>query len=142
MSEAVASEIEVLRNKITLYEGNHKAHYEGMEWTIKHNKDLLSKLRTGNKELQKQLRFKAEEGDMVSQAFENLGKTLPTDYRNVSVLQVRCYVDLFSESVFVICVTFCIHYTISIGTDVENLGSAGPPQVLYEIVLLRRTVMP
>ena len=88
MSEAVQSEIEDLRNKITLYEGNHKAHYEGMEWTIKHNKELLSKLRTDNRELQKQLRFKAEEGDMVSQAFENLGKTLPPDYRNVSVHQV------------------------------------------------------
>ena len=105
MSEAVASEIENLRNKITLYEGNHKAHYEGMEWTIKHNKDLLSKLRTDNKELQKQLRFKAEEGDMVSQAFENLGKTLPPDYRNVSVLQVRCYVDFIRQAYY--CLVNC-----------------------------------
>ena len=93
MSEAIASEMDELRTKITLYEGNHKAHYEGMEWTIKHNKQLLSKLRTDNKELQKQLRFKAEEGDMVSQAFENAGKSLPPDYRNVSVPQVSSTIN-------------------------------------------------
>ncbi|KAI0217961.1 Coiled-coil domain-containing protein 151 [Lamellibrachia satsuma] len=49
----IAEQIEDLRRKILLLEGDRKAYYESAEWKMKENREKISKLRGENKELRK-----------------------------------------------------------------------------------------
>ena len=55
-SENVAEEIDELKSKIALLEGDRKAYYESSQWNIKQNKEQISQKRKENNELRKKLK--------------------------------------------------------------------------------------
>lgn len=74
MSEGAVTtteEIEELRKKLALLDGDRKAYYESSQWTMKKNKDTIVKLRDKNKRLRSEL-AKKQAGDeqVIDDAFK------------------------------------------------------------------------
>ncbi|EDV28138.1 Coiled-coil domain-containing protein 151 [Trichoplax sp. H2] len=68
----VTDEIEELKRKISLLDGDRKAYYESSQWTMKKNKEIVSKLRRNNRELRLELAKKlAGDERVVEQAFSD-----------------------------------------------------------------------
>jgi len=73
MSEvaSLTEEIEELRRKIALLDGDRKAYYENSQWTMQMNKDVVQKLRSKNKELRLDLaKKKAGDEKVIDDAFQ------------------------------------------------------------------------
>ncbi|RMX53938.1 hypothetical protein pdam_00010723 [Pocillopora damicornis] len=63
-------EIEELKKKLALLDGDRKAYYESSQWTMKKNKDTISKLREKNKRLRFELaKKKAGDEQVIDDAF-------------------------------------------------------------------------
>lgn len=63
-------EIEELKKKLALLDGDRKAYYESSQWTMKKNKDTISKLREKNKRLRSELaKKKAGDEQVIDDAF-------------------------------------------------------------------------
>eukprot|EP00128_Syssomonas_multiformis_P015320 Colp12_sorted_trinity150504_noHs@25885 len=54
-SHLKGDEVEELRKKLALLEGDRKAYYENSQFSIKRNKDLITTLRVDNKDLRNQI---------------------------------------------------------------------------------------
>ncbi|XP_074655355.1 outer dynein arm-docking complex subunit 3-like isoform X2 [Tubulanus polymorphus] len=68
----ITEEIEDLKSKKTLLEGDRKAYYESSSWTIKKNKEKISSIRKDNKDLRKKLSDRlAADDHVINKAFEN-----------------------------------------------------------------------
>lgn len=64
-------EIEELKKKLALLDGDRKAYYESSQWTMKKNKDTISKLREKNKRLRFELaKKKAGDEQVIDDAFK------------------------------------------------------------------------
>jgi len=67
---SITDEIEELRRKITLLDGDRKAYYENSQWTMQQNKEIVQKLRTKNKEMRLELaKKKAGDEKVIDDAF-------------------------------------------------------------------------
>eukprot|EP00112_Aurelia_sp_Birch-Aquarium-sp1_P003348 Seg1374.4 transcript_id=Seg1374.4/GoldUCD/mRNA.D3Y31 product="Coiled-coil domain-containing protein 151" protein_id=Seg1374.4/GoldUCD/D3Y31 len=70
-SLTLAEQIEEYRRKIALLDGDRKAYYENSQWTMQQNKDIISKLRTKNKNLRHELaKKKAGDEKVIDDAFK------------------------------------------------------------------------
>ncbi|XP_065068944.1 outer dynein arm-docking complex subunit 3-like [Rhopilema esculentum] len=68
---SLTEQIEELRKKIALLDGDRKAYHENSQWTIKQNKDIIQKLRGKNKELRSDLaKKKAGDAKVIDDAFK------------------------------------------------------------------------
>ncbi|XP_064649660.1 outer dynein arm-docking complex subunit 3-like isoform X2 [Lineus longissimus] len=68
----ITEQIEELRAKIQLLEGDRKAYYESASWTMKKNREKIGGLRKENKELRKKLSDKlAADDHVINKAFED-----------------------------------------------------------------------
>lgn len=66
----IAEEIEELRRKISLLDGDRKAYYENSQWTMQMNKEIVQKLRSKNKEIRLELaKKKAGDEKVIDDAF-------------------------------------------------------------------------
>jgi chromosome segregation ATPase len=85
MALTVAEEIEELKRKITLLDGDKKAYKESSQWTIRQNKDIISQLRQENKILRANLskKMKADD-DVISEVFHSHNLQPPAELRGVS----------------------------------------------------------
>lgn len=70
-SLTLTEQIEELRKKIVLLDGDRKAYHENSQWTMKQNKDIIQKLRAKNKELRHDLaKKKAGDERVIDNAFK------------------------------------------------------------------------
>lgn len=70
-AKTLTEDIEELRRKIALLDGDRKAYYENSQWSIQMNKDSIQKLRTKNKELRLDLaKKKAGDEKVIDDAFQ------------------------------------------------------------------------
>lgn len=85
MALTVAEEIDELKRKITLLDGDKKAYSESSQWTIRQNKDIISQLRHENKMLRVKLsrKMKADD-DVISEVFHSHNQQPPAELRGVS----------------------------------------------------------
>eukprot|EP00118_Oscarella_pearsei_P002609 m.11020 g.11020 ORF g.11020 m.11020 type:complete len:554 (+) comp22903_c0_seq1:22-1683(+) len=84
-SAPIQEEIDELRRKIALLEGDQKAYYESSESVIGQNKETIARMRTENKQLRTQLAKKiAGDEVVISTAFEAIGKRQPPNFRGMS----------------------------------------------------------
>ena len=66
----IAEEIEQLRRKISLLDGDRKAYYENSQWTMQMNKEIVQKLRTKNRDIRLELaKKKAGDEQVIDDAF-------------------------------------------------------------------------
>lgn len=66
----IAEEIEELRRKISLLDGDRKAYYENSQWTMQMNKEIVQKLRSKNKDMRHDLaKKKAGDEKVIDDAF-------------------------------------------------------------------------
>lgn len=67
----ITEETEELKKKLALLDGDRKAYYESSQWTMKKNKDTISKLREKNKRLRAELaKKKAGDEQVIDDAFK------------------------------------------------------------------------
>eukprot|EP00794_Sanderia_malayensis_P015955 gene15955-17560_t len=67
----LTEQIEELRRKIALLDGDKKAYYETSQWTMQQNKDIIQKLRAKNKDLRGDLaKKKAGDEKVIDEAFK------------------------------------------------------------------------
>ncbi|XP_047135175.1 outer dynein arm-docking complex subunit 3 isoform X1 [Hydra vulgaris] len=72
VSISLTEQIEELRRKIALLDGDRKAYFENSQWTMQINKDAISKLRTMNKALRLDLaKKKAGDRKIIDDAFQD-----------------------------------------------------------------------
>ena len=66
----ISEEIEELRRKISLLDGDRKAYYENSQWTMQMNKEIVQKLRAKNKDMRLELaKKKAGDEKVIDDAF-------------------------------------------------------------------------
>lgn len=67
----IQEQIQELTKKIQLLEGDRKAYYESSQWSIKKNKDIISRMRSENKSLHKTLaEVLAGDDRVIDKAFQ------------------------------------------------------------------------
>uniref|UniRef100_H2Z4G1 Uncharacterized protein n=1 Tax=Ciona savignyi TaxID=51511 RepID=H2Z4G1_CIOSA len=67
----IQEQITEITKKIQLLEGDRKAYYESSQWSIKKNRDIISKMRQDNKNLHKNLAdVLAGDDKVIDQAFQ------------------------------------------------------------------------
>ncbi|CAH3114665.1 unnamed protein product [Porites lobata] len=67
----ITEEIEELRKKMALLDGDRKAYFESSQWTMKKNKETIAKLREKNKQLRADLaKKKAGDEKVIDEAFK------------------------------------------------------------------------
>ncbi|XP_033104180.1 coiled-coil domain-containing protein 151-like [Anneissia japonica] len=68
----ITEEIAELQRKIALLDGDRKAYYESSQWTMRQNRETISKMRKENKMLHRKLaESKAGDERVISVAFDN-----------------------------------------------------------------------
>lgn len=68
---SMAEQIDELKHKIALFDGDRKAYYENSQWQMQRNKDTISKLRAKNKEARLELAKKvAGDEKVIDEAFQ------------------------------------------------------------------------
>ncbi|CAL1533535.1 unnamed protein product [Lymnaea stagnalis] len=72
VERSVVDQIEELKAKITLLEGDRKAYYESSQYALQKNKEKISSLRKETKELRQQLKDKlSQDSHVIGKAFHD-----------------------------------------------------------------------
>ncbi|XP_064395156.1 outer dynein arm-docking complex subunit 3-like isoform X2 [Halichondria panicea] len=85
MSSNVTDEIDELKRRIALIDGDRKAYSESSQWAIKQNKELIAQLRAENKQIRTKLsnRMKADD-DVVGDVFQAHNTSIPAELHGLT----------------------------------------------------------
>jgi len=82
---SMAEQIDDLKNKIALFDGDRKAYYENSQWQINKNKNTIQTLRMRNKEARLELaKKKAGDEKVIDEAFQERDNTRHCAMRGMS----------------------------------------------------------
>lgn len=85
MASTIEDEIEELKRKIALLDGDNKAYSESSQWSIRQNRNHIAQLRAENKSLRNKLAKKlTADDDVISDAFTAHGLKPPADLRGLT----------------------------------------------------------
>jgi len=84
-TSSLTDQIEELKRKIALLDGDRKAYYENSQWTMQKNKDTIQALRAANKEQRLELaKKKAGDEKVIDDAFQERDPTRHCAMRGMS----------------------------------------------------------
>jgi deoxyribodipyrimidine photolyase len=92
--ESIKEEIEELKKKLTLLEGDKKACLENTQWDMEKNRILIQQLRKENKDLRNRLAKKmAADDDVIYQVFKENNSKPPPELRGLPAQDARARFD-------------------------------------------------